>query len=161
MGVSVYQSPVGPIFVGADDKGVRRVCIGEDNWKRYGGKFAAEPGDEIAQMAARQLEEYFKGERKSFSVPLAPEGSEFCIKVWEAVSSIPYGQTRSYGEIALSLMKGKAARAVGMANRINPIPIFIPCHRVIGKGGKLTGYMGKRVDIKKALLELEGALCKP
>ena len=102
----------------------------------------------------RQLREYFAGPRDEFDLPLAPEGTEFQQEVWRAVAAIPYGETRSYGEIARQIGKADAVRAVGAANGQNPLPIVIPCHRVIGSDGRLTGY-GGGLPLKKRLLELE------
>ena len=104
--------------------------------------------------AARQLNEYFAGNRRTFDLPLAPRGTPFQQKVWQALRTIPYGQTRSYGDIARQIDAPKACRAVGMANHVNPIAIIIPCHRVIGKSGRLTGYAGG-LNIKEYLLRLE------
>lgn len=101
-----------------------------------------------------QLEEYFRGERREFTLPLCPEGTQFQKKVWEALCRIPYGETQCYQEIAEMVGSPKAFRAVGMANHNNPIPILIPCHRVVGKDGSLTGYAGG-LEMKKALLEAE------
>ena len=106
---------------------------------------------------ANQLEEYLAGERTVFDLPLLPLGTDFQQKVWQALQEISYGETRSYGEIARRIGQPKAARAVGMANHHNPIAIVIPCHRVIGAGGALTGYMGG-LEKKRQLLELEGSL---
>ncbi|KUO75502.1 MAG: cysteine methyltransferase [Clostridia bacterium BRH_c25] len=108
----------------------------------------------LLKEAARQLENYFKGELKEFSLPLEPSGTAFMKQVWTALCEIPYGKTASYGEIAEKVGKPKAARAVGLANNRNPIPIFIPCHRVIGANGSLTGYAGG-LDLKMKLLDLE------
>lgn len=108
-------------------------------------------------LLRRQLTEYFAGERTAFELPLAPAGSPFQRDVWNALLAIPYGETRSYGELAAAVGKPGAARAVGRANHDNPIGVVIPCHRVIGAGGSLTGYAGG-VDRKRYLLELEGAL---
>ncbi len=108
----------------------------------------------LLKEASKQLQEYFEGKRKSFSLPLETKGTEFQIQVWKALQTIPYGETRSYGEIAKIIGKPKAARAIGMANNRNPISIFIPCHRVIGSNGKLVGY-GGGLEIKKYLLNLE------
>ena len=105
-------------------------------------------------QATIQLDEYFKGERQSFNVPLDLIGTPFQKQVWEQLSYIPYGTTTNYGEIAKSINNPKASRAVGMANGKNPIPIIIPCHRVIGKDGTLTGF-GGGLDIKQQLLNLE------
>jgi methylated-DNA-[protein]-cysteine S-methyltransferase len=104
--------------------------------------------------AVRQLSEYFAGERKEFDFPLAPEGTEFQRAVWKRLQEIPYGQTISYGELARRVGNPKASRAVGAANGKNPIPIVIPCHRVIGADGKLTGF-GGGLPIKEALLAIE------
>jgi len=109
---------------------------------------------ELTAKAARQLGEYFAGNRKTFELPLAPRGTPFQTSVWEALLGIPYGQTRSYKEIAIAIGNPKAVRAVGMANHHNPISFIIPCHRVIGADGSLVGY-GGGIDLKKRLLELE------
>lgn len=108
----------------------------------------------VLKKANVQLQEYFKGQRKEFTLPLAPEGTEFMKSVWAALCSIPYGESRSYKDIAIIVGNGKACRAVGMANNKNPLPILIPCHRVIGSNGKLVGY-GGGLDIKSYLLNLE------
>ena len=108
----------------------------------------------ILKEAGRQLQEYFSGVRTKFELPLNPKGTDFMKDVWSALEKIPYGETKTYGEIAKIIGKDKAYRAVGLANNRNPIPIFIPCHRVIGANGKLVGYAGG-LDIKKQLLELE------
>ncbi|HXO21023.1 MAG TPA: methylated-DNA--[protein]-cysteine S-methyltransferase, partial [Thermoanaerobaculia bacterium] len=104
---------------------------------------------------ARQLREYFAGERRDFDLPLAPPGSGFQQKVWQELSRIPYGTTISYAELARRTGNPKASRAVGRANATNPIPVVIPCHRVIGADGSLTGF-GGGLPVKQALLELEG-----
>lgn len=111
---------------------------------------------ELLKEAARQLEQYFAGKQREFSLPLAPDGTEFQQKVWRALCSVPYGETRSYKEIAELVGSPKAFRAVGMANNRNPIPIFIPCHRIIGANGKLIGYRGG-LDVKNQLLNLENS----
>jgi len=108
----------------------------------------------LIREAAEQLNEYLAGKRKAFDLPLAPEGTPFQKAVWKALTGIPYGETRTYKEIAETVGKPRACRAVGMANNKNPIAILIPCHRVIGADGKLTGYAGG-LDIKKKLLDLE------
>ncbi len=108
-----------------------------------------------AETAAMQLVEYFSGNRTQFSVSLAYEGTEFQKAVWQALCDIPYGETRTYAEIAAQIGRPKAVRAVGQANRANPIAIIIPCHRVIGSSGALVGYAGSQVDLKSGLLELE------
>ncbi|MCI7343630.1 MAG: methylated-DNA--[protein]-cysteine S-methyltransferase [Fusobacterium necrophorum] len=109
---------------------------------------------ELLEEVERQLQEYFAGRLQHFDLPLHPQGTEFQKKVWKALMSIPYGETRSYGEIAKQIGNEKAVRAVGGANHVNPISIVIPCHRVIGKNGSLTGY-GGGLKIKETLLTLE------
>lgn len=108
----------------------------------------------LLKEASEQLKQYFAGERKSFNLPLAPRGTAFMKNIWECLMRIPYGEKRSYKEIALASGNLMASRAVGMANNRNPLPFFIPCHRVIGSNGKLIGYRGG-LDIKIKLLELE------
>jgi len=130
----------------ADEKGV------------YALKFyaQADKNDASAYLdwAQRELEEYFAGRRRDFSVPLSIKGTPFQRAVWRALVDIPYAETRSYAEIAKTIGNPKACRAVGMANNKNPLPVFIPCHRVIGAGGKLTGYAGG-LGNKRILLDLE------
>ena len=105
-------------------------------------------------QATTQLDEYFRGERQKFHLPLEPVGTQFQKQVWQELIQIPYGTTCSYGEIARRINNPKGCRAVGMANNKNPIPIIIPCHRVIGKNGSLTGF-GGGLDVKQQLLDLE------
>lgn len=109
----------------------------------------------LLKETGKQLLEYLEGKRKNFTVPLNPKGTKFMQEVWTALQEIPYGETRTYGQIAQRIGKPKAARAVGMANHRNPIPIIIPCHRVIGSNGKLVGY-ALGMKMKKFLLTLEG-----
>lgn len=104
--------------------------------------------------AREALLSYLAGERQGLALPLAPVGTDFQRSVWTALKAIPYGQTRTYGEIAAAIGRPKAVRAVGQANHHNPLPIFLPCHRVVGSGGTLTGYAGG-LEMKKALLALE------
>ena len=101
-----------------------------------------------------QLAQYLRGERRQFKLSLEPVGSEFFQRAWQALVAIPYGETRSYGQIAAAIGNAKACRAVGLANNRNPLPLFIPCHRVIGSNHKLTGYRGG-LELKQRLLELE------
>lgn len=116
----------------------------------------------LLQKAALQLQEFFNGQRQTFTLPLAPGGTPFQQEVWQALQQIPYGQTVSYAAIAETIHRPKAVRAIGQANKANPLPIIIPCHRVIGKNGQLAGYMGAGKEgliIKQALLRLEQAGC--
>jgi len=107
-------------------------------------------------LAAEELRAYFAGGLRTFSVPLDMEGTEFQLRVWNHLTKIPYGETRSYSQVAEAIGRTKAVRAVGAANGSNPVAIIVPCHRVIGSNGKLTGY-GGGLPMKKRLLELEGA----
>ena len=108
----------------------------------------------LLNQTADELKEYFSGKRREFDLPLAPVGTDFQKQVWSALCKIPYGETMTYGQIAALISNPKASRAVGMANHNNPIPIIIPCHRVIGANGKLIGYAGG-LGIKETLLKLE------
>lgn len=108
----------------------------------------------VLERAAEELAEYFSGKRRSFSIPLSASGTEFQCKVWESLKTIPYGETTSYADIARKIGNPKACRAVGGANNRNPLPIFVPCHRVVGKSGQLVGYAGG-LEIKDFLIRLE------
>ena len=115
--------------------------------------------DQVLQQTATQLQQYFAGDRETFSVPLAAQGTEFQQGVWAALRAIPFGETCSYRDIAESIGNPKAVRAVGAANGRNPIPIIVPCHRVIGSNGSLTGFAGG-LAAKQQLLSLEGITIK-
>lgn len=149
------ESPVGRLLLAADERALTRLHF-------QGGAHPLTPPREWRREAARftavasELAEYFAGVRRVFSVPLAMEGTEFQRSVWQALRSIPYGETISYGELARRV--GSAPRAVGLANGANPLPIIVPCHRVIGADGSLTGF-GGGLTVKRALLELERADC--
>lgn len=144
----VYRSPLGRILITQEGPAITELQFVGD---ALPGNTGETP---LLKAAAVQLEEYFKGKRRHFELPLAPRGTAFQQRVWEALQEIPYGRTRSYGEIAREVGNEKAARAVGMANNRNPIAIVIPCHRVIGADGKLVGY-GGGLDKKAYLLDLE------
>ena len=146
----VFDTPVGRLRLVEDQAGICAVQFadGEDAPAEAGGQ-----GRFLAQ-ARGQLLEYFAGERRSFDLPLSTHGTPFQEKVWAALRSIPWGETRSYRQVAEMIGSPKAARAVGMANNRNPIPILIPCHRVVGKDGTLVGYAGG-LERKRALLDLE------
>ena len=151
------DSPIGRLLIAADDDGIRAVEFPEN---RHPVKREGEwrEGDHpLLDEAARQLGEYFAGERRGFDLPLAPRGTEFQRKVWLALRGIPFGQTWSYAQLAKSIDTMQAMRAVGAANGRNPIPIIVPCHRVIGANGTLTGF-GGGLPTKEFLLRLEGAL---
>jgi methylated-DNA-[protein]-cysteine S-methyltransferase len=148
---AVIDSPIGPLGLVASDTGLTGVFFD-------GGRIETAGSSALLTEAARQLEEYFAGERTTFDLPLELHGTEFQQQCWRALASIPYGQTVSYGEQARRLGLGPdAARAVGAANGRNPIPIVLPCHRVIGADGSLTGF-GGGLPTKRYLLEHEGAL---
>lgn len=140
------DSPIGTLGLCARDGYLVRIV--------FGGTDETENKDPVLHDAKRELNEYFAGERREFSVPIMAEGTEFQKKVWRALVEIPYGETCSYSDIANEMGSPKAARAVGMANHVNPIPVIVPCHRVVGKGGKLVGYAGG-LDMKTTLIELE------
>jgi methylated-DNA-[protein]-cysteine S-methyltransferase len=143
------SSPIGTIEITVDEAGaVTKISFIDETHVETGTP------DDACLRAVRQLQEYFVGERRRFRLPLAPEGTEFEHRVWAEVCRIPFGSTDTYGEIARRLRDPDAARAVGAANARNPIAIVVPCHRVIGAGGDLTGYAGG-VDRKKWLLDHE------
>jgi methylated-DNA-[protein]-cysteine S-methyltransferase len=119
------------------------------------GPLAEDKKHLILQEAEKQLNEYFAGKRNRFSVPLDPHGTDFQKQVWQALLTIPFGETRSYGQIARQIGNAKSVRAVGAANGRNPISIIVPCHRVIGASGHLTGFAGG-LEVKEQLLLLEG-----
>jgi methylated-DNA-[protein]-cysteine S-methyltransferase len=148
--LSFRQTLIGRVAVAESGGAITNLCFGMDTLPQQ-----AEVGEtELIREAFRQLDAYLAGELRIFSVPVAPLGTPFMQRVWNILCTIPYGTTVSYRDIALSAGNSLAARAVGMANNRNPVPIFIPCHRVIGSNGKLTGYRGG-LGLKKALLELE------
>lgn len=151
------DSPIGRLLIAADDDGIRAVEFPENRHpvKREGEWREGE--HPLVDEAARQLGEYFAGARRGFDLPLAPRGTEFQRKVWLALRGIPFGQTWSYAQLAKSIDNMQAMRAVGAANGRNPIPIIVPCHRVIGANGTLTGF-GGGLPTKEFLLRLEGAL---
>jgi methylated-DNA-[protein]-cysteine S-methyltransferase len=148
---AVADTPIGPLGLVATDTALQSVLFG-------GGRIQPEGSSPVLDEAARQLDAYFAGALVAFDLPLELNGSEFQRSCWLALASIPYGQTVSYGEQARRLGLGNdAARAVGAANGQNPLPIVLPCHRVIGADGSLTGF-GGGLDVKRFLLEHEGAL---
>ncbi len=123
---------------------------------QYGANGAVENNDTVLAACAAQLTDYFAGKRRHFDLPLAPQGSPFQLSVWAALANIPFGQVRSYRDIAQSIGNPAAVRAVGAANGRNPLPIVVPCHRVIGSNGALTGFAGG-LEVKRFLLDLERA----
>ena len=151
--VCYLETPVGKLGVAQEGAGITDVFFTQDA-PPLGAKQGGTP---LLDRAVQELREYFAGVRREFDLPLAPQGTAFQRAVWEALRAIPYGQTRSYAQIAAQIGRPTACRAVGGANHCNPIAIIIPCHRVVGASGALTGYAGG-LDIKEYLLRLEGAL---
>jgi len=145
-------SPIGTLVLEADGAGLRRIvlpnAVGDDTSAALGD------GDEVLEAATRQLAEYFAGNRRTFDLELAPVGTPFQRSVWLALPDIPYGGTLSYAALAARVGRPSAFRAVGQANGSNPLPLVLPCHRVIATGGGLGGYAGG-LDTKRQLLELE------
>lgn len=151
------NSPVGRLLLAAADDGLRAVEFPQNRHPVKRDAKWREGSHHWLDETARQLGEYFDGTRRVFDLPLAPRGTVFQLGVWQALRAIPFGQTWSYAQLAASIGKASAMRAVGAANGRNPIPIIVPCHRVIGADGALTGF-GGGLPTKEFLLRLEGAL---
>ncbi|HET7435542.1 MAG TPA: methylated-DNA--[protein]-cysteine S-methyltransferase [Thermoanaerobaculia bacterium] len=147
---TTLPSPVGPLLLAREGAAITQISFGgepRDEWRRDDDAFADAIG---------QLREYFDGKRKVFDLELAPRGTEFQRAVWTALTAIPYGELRSYRDIAIRIGKPEAVRAVGAANGANPLPIVVPCHRVVGSNGSLTGF-GGGLTAKQYLIDLERA----
>jgi methylated-DNA-[protein]-cysteine S-methyltransferase len=154
----IVDSPIGPLWLVADEDSLVAISWEEESAHRDPQRGGTEaPQHPVLVTAARQLEEYFAGKRKSFELKLHFVGTDFQRKVWNALLTIPFGETRSYGQIAAQIGHPSAIRAVGAANGQNPIPIIAPCHRVVGSTGKLVGF-GGGLPRKAHLLTLEGVL---
>jgi len=147
------SSPVGSLLLAGDGSRIKLIHFLSGPRPRHAERGWVEDTRPF-EAAIAQLEEYFAGRRQTFDLPLAPEGTSFQHTVWHALTRIPYGETTSYGELARRIGKPQASRAVGLANGANPLPIVVPCHRVIGADGSLTGF-GGGLDIKRKLLTLE------
>ena len=145
------QTPIGLITISEEQGFVTSLSFKQ---KVFNGKWDKNVLSEVLKDAFEQLEEYLEGKRKEFNLPLNPKGTSFQQKVWSCLYKIPYGETRSYKDVAEQIGDVNAVRAVGNANNKNPIPIFIPCHRVIGTNGDLVGYAGG-LDLKQKLLQIE------
>lgn len=149
----VYEMSMGPIGIAEDGEGITNIFMADERMaKRMEGMEREKTP--LIEQAAGQLKEYLAGVRREFDLPLHLQGTDFQKKVWDALQKIPYGETRSYQQLAAMVGNEKACRAVGMANNKNPVMIVVPCHRVIGKNGKLVGYAGG-LDRKESLLRLE------
>lgn len=152
---ATMNSPVGRLTLVANERALVAILWENDPTGRVALSLATQnERNQILIEAKRQLTEYFNGERRVFDLPTEPSGTQFQQKVWMALREIPFGTTRSYGELARSIGSPKASRAVGAANGKNPLSIIVPCHRVIGSNGKLTGFAGG-LETKARLLQLE------
>lgn len=147
----VHASPLGPLVLGSDGRAVTNIDFDDTGVAVTNAAGASDP---LLARLARELDEYFAGERTGFDLPLAPAGTPFRQSIWRALCEVPYGETRSYSELATRAGYPRAIRATGAANGANPIAILIPCHRIIGADGSLTGYAGG-LERKRALLALE------
>ena len=154
MNYSYMETPIGTLLIAGDDRAIHKIYFPKNGKAEKPEADWVESSRGPIAAAVRQLKEYFAGKRADFDLPLAPDGTEFQHAVWNQLQEIPYGETISYGELAKRVGNPKASRAVGAANGQNPIPIVIPCHRVIGSNGKLTGF-GGGLPTKERLLALE------
>jgi O-6-methylguanine DNA methyltransferase len=161
--LAVVETAIGPVRLAATDAGLCKIALGEEtpesfaDWlARHVGPATLNPEASPLPRAVEQLNAYLEGRLRAFDLPLDLHGTPFQQSVWHAVARIPYGQTTTYGQIAAQIGRPNAARAVGAANGANPLPIVIPCHRVVGGNGALRGY-GGGLHIKQALLDLERA----
>lgn len=151
---TTIESPIGTITLVADDDSLVEVRFPNEATRTAATEDSSAGDHPVLRHAAEQLREYFAGERVDFDVPLAPNGTSFQLAAWEALRTIPYGETVSYGEQARRLGDARKARAVGAANGRNPLPIIVPCHRVVGANGHLTGF-GGGIECKAWLLDHE------
>jgi methylated-DNA-[protein]-cysteine S-methyltransferase len=156
MNYCYMDSPIGALLVAGDERAVHSISFPKNGKPKRpeAGWIESKPTSGALSAAARQLREYFAGRRTEFDFPMEPKGTPFQLAVWKHLTEIPYGETISYGELARRVGNPKAARAVGAANRANPLPIVVPCHRVIGADGTLTGF-GGGLPVKEKLLALE------
>ncbi|WP_180955019.1 methylated-DNA--[protein]-cysteine S-methyltransferase [Bacillus sp. V3-13] len=159
---TTLETVIGLLFIVAENGKLSAVHIGKDDFDKHetGKGLIENPDNPVLAAAVEQLGEYFNGTRTSFQLPLDLAGTDFQQAVWKQLEAIPFGVTKSYQDVASTIGKSKAVRAVGQANKANKFPIIIPCHRVIGKNKALTGYAGTRTDIKEKLLRHEKASFK-
>ncbi|MCB1846207.1 MAG: methylated-DNA--[protein]-cysteine S-methyltransferase [Halieaceae bacterium] len=150
----LLASPLGTLRLWSNGRQLVQIEFGDRKAVPEGSR---QQGDAVLQRGGEQLQEYFAGTRRRFDLPLAPQGTAFQQSVWRALAEIPWGQWRSYADIARAISRPRAVRAVGAANGRNPLPIVVPCHRVVGSDGSLTGFAGG-LEMKRYLLELEGSL---
>ncbi|MBN1239233.1 MAG: methylated-DNA--[protein]-cysteine S-methyltransferase [Gammaproteobacteria bacterium] len=158
---AAYESPLGDMLVIAGKDGLEGVHFhGQKHFPRTDESWREDPDAPLIRRTIELLDRYFGGERIRFDVPLAPRGTECQLAVWKAISGVPYGETISYGELARRAGIPNAPRAAGAATGRNPIGIVVPCHRIVGANGSLTGYAGG-LDKKRALLALEAGFAQP
>jgi len=156
------KSRIGTIRLAATSRGVCKIALGKETAEDFFGWLERRVGhaprkperNGSVALALNQITEYLDGQRRDFDLPLDVRGTDFQRRMWAAVAGIPYGETRTYAEIAFAIGKPKAVRAVGAANGANPLPLVVPCHRVVGSDGSLAGY-GGGLDVKRKLLEME------
>lgn len=156
---TVVDSPIGPLTLVAREGVLTGLYMREHRHRPESSTFGAATDDGFAETM-QQLDEYFRGERTDFDLPMAPQGTAFQAKVWGALRSIPFGETVTYGQLATTIGRPTASRAVGLATGRNPLSIVVPCHRVVGRDGKLTGY-GGGIERKRLLLEHERRRTRP
>ncbi|PLW81008.1 cysteine methyltransferase [Kineobactrum sediminis] len=150
----IMDSPLGPLQLVSEGEHLVAIHFPD----HHSGEANSSQPEPVLKAAKKQLQEYFNGQRRDFSLPLAGKGTPFQQSVWQALRQIPFGEVRSYRDIALAINNPKAVRAVGGANGRNPLPIVVPCHRVIGADGSLTGF-GGGLPLKRQLLAIEGRAC--
>lgn len=153
------ETEIDTLYIVVENNRLSAIYIGEADFlaNEDMSLVTAQSENGLLLECVTQLKEYFRGKRNHFNLPIEPKGTNFQIEVWKELADIPFGQTKSYQDIAIAVGRPKAVRAVGQANKANRIPIVIPCHRVIGKNQTLTGYAGSRKEIKNILLTIEGA----
>ncbi|KMJ58247.1 hypothetical protein AB685_10065 [Bacillus sp. LL01] len=154
------DTPIGKIYIICDTNYLVRIEFNDDFLvlDPEGERFVFDAAHPLCKLVTKQMEEYFLGKRSTFDVPFKMKGTDFQMEVWQALSNIPYGEVKCYQDIAKEINRPLAVRAIGQANRRNPLPIVIPCHRVIGKNKDLVGYAGDKIGMKEQLLKLEGIL---
>ncbi|MGD6775800.1 methylated-DNA--[protein]-cysteine S-methyltransferase [Sutcliffiella horikoshii] len=157
---SSTPTPIGTIYVICHEDYLVKIEFDNEFLQKdqEGNLYNYTPNDPLCESAISQLQEYFAGKRSEFELPIQMEGTTFQKEVWKALSNIQYGEVKCYQDIAKEINRPLAVRAIGQANRRNPLPIVIPCHRVIGKNKELVGYAGDKIGMKEELLKLEGVL---
>lgn len=155
VGYDTYECVLGTLYIVVSNSGVEGIFLNKEDFKENTEGYKVEEDKGLCKEVIKQIDEYFNKKRKYFDLKLNINTTEFRNKVYNELLKIPYGETRSYSDIAKEIGNEKAVRAIGQANKCNKIPIIIPCHRVIGKNGKMVGYAGDKIDIKEILLNLE------